>query len=209
MLVTVALKAALFSALYSACTVGANPLPPNGAAVLPSNFVLAPLITPSAPARGGADGFVDSHIIRDSYLVILDDELVSQEIDGHYSQVHQLHAADSRLRALKAAGSSSVVDELEGLVHKYDIGGKRHHQNKKIRGYSGKFSESTVDAIRSLKGVKYVEKDSIVWTQDVQRGSPWGLARISHRNPLSFGTFNRYEFDGDGGEGVDVYVVDT
>lgn len=36
-----------------------------------------------------------------------------------------------------------------------------------------------------------------------------GLARISHRDPLSFGTFNRYEFDGQGGEGVDAYVIDT
>jgi cerevisin len=36
-----------------------------------------------------------------------------------------------------------------------------------------------------------------------------GLARISHREKLRFGTFNKYEFDSQGGEGVNVYVIDT
>jgi cerevisin len=35
------------------------------------------------------------------------------------------------------------------------------------------------------------------------------LARISHRDSLSFGTFNKYLYSADGGEGVDVYVIDT
>ena len=42
-----------------------------------------------------------------------------------------------------------------------------------------------------------------------QRGAPWGLARISHKEPLSFRTFNKYIFDEHAGEGVDVYVVDS
>lgn len=42
-----------------------------------------------------------------------------------------------------------------------------------------------------------------------QAGSPWGLARISHRSQLSFGTFNQYLYSANGGEGVDVYVIDT
>lgn len=36
-----------------------------------------------------------------------------------------------------------------------------------------------------------------------------GLARVSHRRKLSFGTFTRYDYDSDGGEGVNVYVIDT
>lgn len=36
-----------------------------------------------------------------------------------------------------------------------------------------------------------------------------GLARISHRKPLSFGTFSKYEYEHQGGEGVDAYVIDT
>jgi cerevisin len=45
--------------------------------------------------------------------------------------------------------------------------------------------------------------------KSVESGAPWGLARISHRDPLSFGTFNKYVYTDDGGEGVDVYVIDT
>lgn len=43
----------------------------------------------------------------------------------------------------------------------------------------------------------------------VENNAPWGLARISHRDSLSFGTFNKYLYSEDGGEGVDVYVIDT
>jgi cerevisin len=35
------------------------------------------------------------------------------------------------------------------------------------------------------------------------------LARISHRERLSFGSFNKYIYAEDGGEGVDAYVIDT
>lgn len=44
---------------------------------------------------------------------------------------------------------------------------------------------------------------------DVEKNAPWGLARISHRDSLSFGSFNKYLFAEDGGEGVDAYVIDT
>ena len=61
--------------------------------------------------------------------------------------------------------------------------------------------------------VAYVEKDSEVHTMgsssETEKNAPWGLARISHRNTLSFSTFNKYLYSNDGGEGVDVYVIDT
>lgn len=44
---------------------------------------------------------------------------------------------------------------------------------------------------------------------DVELSAPWGLARISHRDSLGFSTFNKYLYSADGGEGVDVYVIDT
>ena len=44
---------------------------------------------------------------------------------------------------------------------------------------------------------------------DTEKSAPWGLARISHRDSLSFGTFNKYLYSADGGEGVDAYVIDT
>jgi cerevisin len=62
-----------------------------------------------------------------------------------------------------------------------------------------------------LVQVEYIEQDSEVHTMEstIEKGAPWGLARISHRDGLSFGTFNKYLYSSDGGEGVDVYVIDT
>ena len=44
---------------------------------------------------------------------------------------------------------------------------------------------------------------------EIEKNAPWGLARISHRDSLSLGTFSKYLYSSDGGEGVDVYVIDT
>lgn len=44
---------------------------------------------------------------------------------------------------------------------------------------------------------------------ETEKQAPWGLARVSHRESLNFGTFNRYLYSSDGGEGVDAYIVDT
>ena len=53
---------------------------------------------------------------------------------------------------------------------------------------------------------------SIPWRREepeLEKNAPWGLARISHRKSLSFGTFNKYLYSEDAGEGVDAYVIDT
>lgn len=42
-----------------------------------------------------------------------------------------------------------------------------------------------------------------------EKAAPWGLARISHQEHLGFSTFNKYIHQANGGEGVDVYVIDT
>lgn len=208
---TVSLPSAIFIALYTVCAV-ATPLPPNGASIIPDNFILAPLYTPPAPpasAAAAAGLGQSSHLVKDSYLIVLQDELLDHHISNHHLEVESLHRADSRLRQLKA-GVAGVIDQaehaLEGVVHKFHVNKK---SKKGLKGYSGKFSESVVDAIRAMPHVKYVERDSIVWASEIERGAPWGLARISHRAPLSFSTYGKYEYDGHGGEGVDAYVIDT
>ena len=64
--------------------------------------------------------------------------------------------------------------------------------------------------------VEFIERDSVVHTMvsssndtEIEKNAPWGLARISHRDGLNFGTFNKYLYTHDGGEGVDAYVIDT
>lgn len=46
-------------------------------------------------------------------------------------------------------------------------------------------------------------------TPALEKNAPWGLARISHRDSLGFGDFNKYLYSESGGEGVDAYVIDT
>ncbi|EPQ26786.1 uncharacterized protein PFL1_05764 [Pseudozyma flocculosa PF-1] len=48
-----------------------------------------------------------------------------------------------------------------------------------------------------------------VHAHEVEKGAPWGLARISHRKRLGLGTFNQYLYNGDGGDGVTAYIIDT
>ncbi|GAA5857251.1 hypothetical protein JCM8547_009399 [Rhodosporidiobolus lusitaniae] len=192
----ISLPSALFAAVWAATSVVANPVPSD-------RFVLAPLYTPPAPHQEGAVQIeTNSHIVRDSYLVVLEDHLDERDVDEHHSLVASAHR-------------SLASPHHKGIKHKYHVGGKRKHGRKhssgkkQLKGYSGHFSEQTVDAIRALKGVKYVERDSLVWASDLEKGAPWGLARISHRNTLSFGTFNKYEYEAQAGEGVDAYVIDT
>jgi cerevisin len=73
--------------------------------------------------------------------------------------------------------------------------------------------------------VEYIERDTVVHTMlpvnyedavtedkcdgETEKQAPWGLARISHRDTLGFGTFNKYLYAENAGEGVDAYVIDT
>ena len=57
----------------------------------------------------------------------------------------------------------------------------------------------------------FVEKDSLVHANefDIEKGAPWGLARVSHRQPLSLSSFDQYLYDSEAGAGVTAYVIDT
>lgn len=61
---TVSLPALIYIGLYTALSQ-ANPLPPNAAALIPSDFILAPLYTPPPP-RASDSLTTDAHIISDS-----------------------------------------------------------------------------------------------------------------------------------------------
>ncbi|KAF3939744.1 Cerevisin [Dactylella cylindrospora] len=155
------------------------------------------------------------HEIPDSYIVVFKKGVNSQTVDAHHTWIQETHAKALRKRSQAPLGVKpstnflnpivdEVVETLTGFKHSYDIAGG-------FKGYAGSFDEATLDLIRSHPDVEYVEKDSKVYTFDAEteKGAPWGLARISHRKQLNFGTFNKYLYSTDGGEGVNVYVIDT
>lgn len=66
--------------------------------------------------------------------------------------------------------------------------------------------ESSLASIGGLENVDYIEPDTKVSTQQItQTGAPWGLGRISHREPGS----TNYIYDKRAGEGTFSYIIDT
>ncbi|KAH7883304.1 peptidase S8/S53 domain-containing protein [Phlebopus sp. FC_14] len=173
------------------------------AASLASVALASPLSTnpyhaPSRPHLAVAPLMSSDHphgSINNSYIVMFKDNVPPSLMHNHFNFVQMAHHSDSLLGDSIAGGISHVYDSH-------------------IKGYAGEFTESVIEQIRRMPEIDFIERDQIVRTMeidtmDVQKGAPWGLARISHRKRLTFSTFNKYEYDPEGGDGVDVYVVDT
>ncbi|KAG1738215.1 peptidase S8/S53 domain-containing protein [Suillus lakei] len=164
-------------------------------AVLATPLSTNPYNIPSRPQLKVAPLMASEHpygTVNNSYIIVLRDDLPQAVIQNHMNFLQMAHTSDSLL------GNEFA----EGLRHVYD---------GHLKGYAGEFTENVIDQVRRMPEVDFVEKDQIVHTMDIstQKGSPWGLARISHRNKLGFSTFTKYIYDSEGGDGVDVYVVDT
>lgn len=174
--VTISLPLALYASLFAA--VSGTPVPPG--TVLPSTFTLAPLYTPPNPLSADssssaphAQAETDSHIVSDSYIVVLKDHVDQHEIEAHHAAVEQVHSNDMRFIALKYDDSTAAAVQpptFEGIKHKFHVGKK---SKKTVKGYSGHFTESTLDAIRAMDAVKYVERDSLVFASNLEKGAPW------------------------------------
>ncbi|KAK7057714.1 peptidase S8/S53 domain-containing protein [Favolaschia claudopus] len=134
--------------------------------------------------------FSESHrygAINNSYIVVLRPDAPASLMQKHFNFLIAAHQ------------SQPLQDDTFAINHVYEH----------INGYAGKFSREAVEQLRAMPEVDFIERDQIVRTQDTQNSAPWGLARISHRKKLGFGTFRSYLYDPKGGEGVDVYVIDT
>ncbi|KAK3117996.1 proteinase B [Teratosphaeriaceae sp. CCFEE 6253] len=149
--------------------------------------------------------------IADNYIVLFKKHVTEKHAASHHSWVQDIHLdVQTRKTDLKKRSQTPMVDDIfGGLKHTYNIAGS-------LLGYSGHFDEDVIEQIRRHPDVDIVEKDQEVHTLDssadptVEKNAPWGLARISHRNILTFGNFNKYLYSNDtAGEGVDVYVIDT
>ncbi|EPS37858.1 hypothetical protein H072_8474 [Dactylellina haptotyla CBS 200.50] len=176
--------------------------------------ILDTTVVDRAPLLGSLSA--SDHEIPDSYIVVFKKGVDEKTVDAHHTWIQETHASALKKRSQiplggKPSGSflNSVIEDakdLLGFKHSFNIPGA-------FKGYSGDFDEATLDLIRSHPDVEYVEKDSKVYASEedheTEKGAPWGLARISHRDRLNFGSFNRYEYTGLGGEGVNVYVIDT
>jgi len=145
--------------------------------------------------------------IPDSYMVVFKKHVTERGASAHHTWVQDVHLAQKSKQELRKRSQTPFTDTVfEGLKHTYNIPGG-------LLGYSGHFDEDTIELVRRHPDVEYIERDSEVHTlkesPSLEKNAPWGLARISHRDALSFGDFNKYIYTAEGGDGVDAYVIDT
>jgi cerevisin len=152
------------------------------------------------------------NVIPNRYIVVFKKGVKPEEAIFHQEWVAQEHvnAAGALLKDeptnefFQQVEAESLTDTLGGILDQFHIDGL-------LSGYFGYFLDDTIDLIRRNPLVEFVEKDSRVFASefDTQNGAPWGLSRISHRKPLNLGSFNKYLYDNEAGEGVTSYVIDT
>ncbi|KAA8633244.1 hypothetical protein SMACR_01351 [Sordaria macrospora] len=156
----------------------------------------------------------NAEVVPNSYIIKFKKHVTDDKVSDHHTWIQKIHS--SRMDLKKRSQIPMVDDVFRGLKHTYKIG-------QDFMGYSGHFDEDTIEAVRMHPDVEYIERDSVVHTMsisedvdaegkcdsDIEKSAPWGLARISHRDTLSFATFNKYLYAAEGGEGVDAYVIDT
>jgi cerevisin len=127
----------------------ASPLStPNNAAGAGRSWTLAPLIRGDHPHGS----------LNDSYIVVFKPEAQALHVQNH-------------MNFLAAAHDQSFLgaDLTAGLRQVYD---------GHVRGYAGKFAPTTVEAIRAMPEVEYIEHDQLVHTTDkheheTQNSAPW------------------------------------
>jgi len=180
-------------------------------------FSLLPLLASSAPTfntetihEGAAPLLSASNAVEipDSYIVVFKKHVSEAAATEHQSWIQDIHleSENQRTELRKRSQFPITTDIFEGIKHTYNIAGD-------FLGYSGHFDDSVIERVRRHPDVEYIEKDSVVHalgeSGELEKNAPWGLARISHRDGLTFSDFNKYLYAADAGEGVDVYVIDT
>ncbi|KAI8587163.1 serine protease [Geranomyces variabilis] len=126
------------------------------------------------------------------YIVMLQPNMTQSDVQAH------LDWLKSQLASVFPAGSSSSSTAANALVDRF-AGVLTSWQS--TNGYAAHVPAWLVDQIKLRAGVRVVEPDTTV-----QALPPWGLDRISHREA---GFQGLYIFPPNGGENVDIYVLDT
>lgn len=81
------------------------------------------------------------------------------------------------------------------------------YRAKGFKGFAGALDAASLEAIRKLPEVEYVEEDAEFTSYAIvtQTGAPWNLARLSSRTPGS----TVYKYDSSAGSGTCSYILGT
>ncbi|KAG8952680.1 subtilisin-like serine protease, partial [Tulasnella sp. 419] len=116
--------------------------------------------------------------------------------EGSYIVKLKSHAVKQSFMATCCAAHTDQLD----ITHSFE-------DSTLFHGFVAKCSEEVLDALRDREDVEYICEDAIMRCNEVQEDATWNLHRISHKGqanpPLE------YLYPDSGGEGVNVYVLDT
>eukprot|EP00731_Ephydatia_muelleri_P002167 Em0001g2167a len=139
---------------------------------------------------------VNAHIAKVSERALLEQQTVSesQEDDTDYMQDGPTEEA------------GDVVPEYRSKQTRYGI--TSTYAIGKSKAYSARLSDSLRDSIRSMKEVKYVERNQEVTAAacSTQTNADWGLIRTTIRDRSNISPNYVY---GNSGEGVNIYIIDS
>ena len=226
------LSIVLLALVAAATSVVAAPLRPQFVPGLTTYATATATATATAPLHidGGAEA------VPGGYMVVLKDGTSLSEFLAHRSLVQNAQRAASA--ALRTQGGSDATGDEHGVRHVFELGdhlqGYAGQFTPDVLAFIRAQPEvafveqdSVVHTTMIPQGNERVydvpetqtfaagapPEAAFPWpgrhTHDVEKGAPWGLARISHRPSLSLGTFNKYVYEDQGGEGVTAYVIDT
>ncbi|MBX2857759.1 MAG: S8 family peptidase [Cellvibrionaceae bacterium] len=146
----------------------------------------------AAPSESAVEG---------QYIVVFKDEYIRTEVEA---------LASSSVAALSASSlknyKKQAVERLSNnMTNRYAAEIRQRFSNT-LNGYSAKMSSWNMQQMLSEASVEYIEQDQIISIDAIQEGAPPSLDRIDQSDlPLD----TQYTFDLNGGEGVEVYVIDT
>lgn len=132
----------------------------------------------------------NAQTIPNSYMVVFKKHVDTSKANSHHQWVQEAHLDSKTYKTeLRKRDQISFQEQiLSGLKHTYNIPG--------LMGYAGHFYDDVIEQIRRHPDVEYIEMDSEVHTMkeespETEKNAPWGLARVSHRQGLTFSTFNK------------------
>ncbi|KAJ9054296.1 proteinase B [Entomophthora muscae] len=123
-----------------------------------------------------------------SYIVALKSSAKGKVLDDHLARVRKLFDSDQHSR-----GKNKI----------------RYVYRKVLTGYSAEFTDAFLAKVKAMKEVDSIEKNKNGKSDAIQKNAPWGLTRLSSHKTLEKSNGGSYHHDPKGGDGVDVYVIDT
>lgn len=96
--------------------------------------------------------------------------------------------------------ASTVNDAITSIKADAD-----YTYSNRFNGFAASLTDEELEKLRNDPKVEYVEQDAIIRISATQSDAPWGLARISSKEPGS----TTYTYDDAAGEGTCAYIVDT